>query len=134
MTKLTILPKKKRFEYLNIEDILHMPDLKWVIQDIITESSLGQLFGPSGIGKSFVTLDMALCVATGAKWLGTHDVFQGPVIYVAAEGSRGYKKRIISWLDHHNLHQDCLLENFRLIGEALPLSEPGDVRQLINQD
>ena len=131
MTKLKILPKKARFKYLTIEDILAMPDPKWVIQDFITETSLGQLFGPSDIGKSFVVLDMALCVATGTKWLGTHSVVQGPVIYVAAEGSRGMKKRIPAWLEHHGLEPADLMENFRLIGEALPLGNPGDVRTLI---
>jgi len=130
MTKLTILPKKDRFTFLNIEDILNSPDQKWIIEGFIPETSLCQLFGPSDIGKSFVVLDMALCVATGTKWLG-HDVVQGPVIYVAAEGSRGMKKRIISWLEHHNLHPDCLMENFRMIGEALPLGDPVDVRELI---
>ncbi len=41
---------------------------KWVIRNVAEEDSLIGMFGPPKTGKSFVTIDMAACVATGKDW------------------------------------------------------------------
>ncbi len=121
-----------RFQLLSIEEILALPDPEWVVDEIIPSTSLAQLYGASGLGKTFVALDMGLSVAAGIEWLGTYEVIQGPVVYVAAEGHRGMKARVGAWLQHHG-REASDLEDFRLIGEALPLANPGDVGALIQQ-
>jgi hypothetical protein len=65
----------------------------WLIKDLITDSSLGLLFGLSGSGKSFLALDMAFCIAAGIDFHG-HRVIPGNVVYIAGEGYAGLKKRI----------------------------------------
>ena len=51
------------------------------------------VYGPSGKGKTFWTLDLAFHVHNGIKWRDK-DVVCGDVMYVAAEAGRGIKKRI----------------------------------------
>ena len=121
-----------RFQLLTVEDILALPDPKWVVDKFIPSTSLAQLYGKSGVGKTFVALDVGLSVAAGIEWLGTYEVTQGPVVYVAAEGHRGMKTRVGAWLQHRG-REIGDLEDFRLIGEALPLANPGDVGALIQQ-
>jgi hypothetical protein len=56
---------------------------KWAIEGIISGVSL--LWGPPGVGKSFVAISMAVSVATGRPWLG-RKTQEGRVVYVAGEG------------------------------------------------
>lgn len=72
------------------------PRVNWIIKGLIESDSTGQLFGPSGGGKSFVALDLVLAVATGQAWNGK-DTKQGAVLYLAGEGRTGMKRRIKAW-------------------------------------
>ena len=72
----------------------------WTISGVIPHNVLGQIFGASGSGKTFVHLDMALHVATGRDWHG-HKVKPGAVLLVAGEGFYGLSKRLHAWAGHH---------------------------------
>jgi hypothetical protein len=50
------------------------------------------LYGQSGIGKTFVSMDLAYRVATGLDWAGLKTQ-QKAVIYVLSEGAAGASKR-----------------------------------------
>jgi len=54
---------------------------------------LAALYGASGSGKSFLTLDMAYAVALGVDWFG-YTVVQTSVTYICLEGEAGMGKRI----------------------------------------
>jgi hypothetical protein len=60
------------------------------------------LYGPSGIGKTFIAVDLAMCVATGTPW-GGREVDPGFVVYISAEGGAGIAKRFYAWLVEHEL-------------------------------
>lgn len=74
---------------------------KWVIRNVAEEDSLIGIFGPPKAGKSFVTIDMAACVATGTDW---HEkkTKQGLVLYLAGEGHRGLSRRLLAWEQVNN--------------------------------
>ena len=69
---------------------------KWVIKGVCEEDSLIGIFGPAKSGKSFITVDMACCVATGKDY---HDKKsnEGLVLYLAGEGHRGLSRRLLAW-------------------------------------
>jgi hypothetical protein len=69
---------------------------QWVIERYIEWDGLSVLFGPSGVGKSFVVISMACCVATGTPWFGM-PVRKGPVFYIAGEGHNGLMRRFKAW-------------------------------------
>ena len=71
-------------------DFIGGPEL---VEDVLPERGIAMVFGPSGKGKTFWTLDLAFRVQNGIQWRDK-DVKQGDVTYVAAEAGRGIKKRI----------------------------------------
>ena len=70
--------------------------IKWVIEGYLEQDALAMVFGPSGVGKSFVVVDWACCVATGTPWHG-NAVEKGAVFYIAGEGHNGLTRRFAGW-------------------------------------
>jgi hypothetical protein len=54
------------------------------------------IFGDSGTYKSFITIAMSACIATGRDFYG-YPVKKGAVYYIAAEGSMGIIRRFRAW-------------------------------------
>jgi len=75
----------------------------WIIKDLWPKAVLAMVYGASGSGKTFAVLDMALAVARGIEWRG-HKVKQGPVVYVAAEGKEGLRKRLTAYAQHQGIN------------------------------
>jgi hypothetical protein len=71
-----------------------------LVTGLIDRGKFAMLYGPGGSGKSFVALDMALCVATGLPWHG-RDTSAGKVLFVAAEGVSGLAARRRAWRSRH---------------------------------
>src|SRR6187549_387598 len=72
-----------------------------LIDGLLDRDSIARMTGKSGHGKSFVMLDMAGCVALGRAWHG-HKTTQGLVVYMVAEGVRGWKRRMRAWEVRYN--------------------------------
>jgi hypothetical protein len=87
--------EKLAFEFSRA-DSLQLTQIKWIVYDYIEGDSLAQVFGDPGGGKSFVSIDIACCVATGVAWHG-HQVQQGAVFYIAGEGHNGLARRFKAW-------------------------------------
>lgn len=88
---------------------VELKDPKYLIEDVIEEKSLIGLIGPTGSGKTFVALDMALSLATGKDY---HDfkASKGLVILSAGEGHLGIPRRAEAWCKHN----DCNLREASL--------------------
>ena len=78
------------------------PPLKWLIRDVVPAATMGVIYGPPGSGKSFVAMDMLACVARGIPWR-EHKVRKGRVVYIAAEGEAGLRKRADAYMRHYEL-------------------------------
>ena len=89
-----------RFRLLTIEDLKSLPKPEWRVEGLLPESGLVELYGPPGVGKSFLALDWALSIAAGTPWQ-ERKVREGDVIFVCAEGSSGLLKRVIAWCKQH---------------------------------
>lgn len=104
----------------------------WLIKGILTRGERSLCAGPSGSGKSFVILDMALAIARGVPYAG-RKVKRGLVIYQAGEGGRGLKKRIRAYRQHHNIDAEADLP-FVLLPAAVDLyANDADVISLIKE-
>lgn len=82
---------------LSCEEILRRPEPPWCVEGLFAAGSLNVLFGGPAHGKSFIALSIAAHIACGADWFG-HRVLAGPVVYVAAEGAGGMKRRVLALL------------------------------------
>ena len=112
---------------LTLDDLRNLPDPTWAIEGIIPAGVLSVMFGPSGSGKSFTALDMALSTAAGVPWMG-RTVAPGPVLYVAAEGRRGIPAREDAW---HLAHADCDASSIRFLDEAVSLLDEREVSAIL---
>jgi putative DNA primase/helicase len=79
--------------------------VKWLIKHWAQADSMMMVHGPSGGGKTFLVLDMALSIASmGAvpAWQG-NKVYHGPVVYLAGEGHHGLRGRVAAWKQHRGI-------------------------------
>jgi len=79
--------------------------VKWLIRHWAQADSMMMVHGPSGGGKTFLVLDMALSIASmGAvpEWQG-NKVYHGPVVYLAGEGHHGLRGRVAAWKQHRGI-------------------------------
>jgi hypothetical protein len=77
-------------------DLDGLPLPCWQIRDFLLDGSLTYLAGAPNHGKSFVAISVACSVATGHTWFG-RPVKPGKVLYIAAEGGVGVRKRLRVW-------------------------------------
>ena len=122
-------PPSDRFHLHTIDDILALPKSDWVIDGIVETDCIGFEYGTSGKGKTFLSIDLALCVATGEDWQG-HRVKQGPVVYVVAEGQKNIRKRVRAWMQEHGVSD---MPDAAMVLEAPQLRDPEDVDTLRQQ-
>ncbi|MFD7554662.1 AAA family ATPase [Streptomyces sp. NPDC059835] len=87
---------------IKLEEIGKEPHL---IDGVLEQGTAAWMIGPSGSYKSFMALDMAACVAVGKHWQG-REVTKGPVIYVYAEGSKGWDRRMAVWAQTYGVPED----------------------------
>jgi len=69
-----------------------------LVDGYLDMDTLARVNGPSGHGKSFVTLDFACCVQTGRSWHGCA-VTRAEAWYVVGEGARGMRRRERAWCE-----------------------------------
>jgi hypothetical protein len=87
-------------QLLDVEQLRALPPPLPLISGVLDRTTTAWLIGASGSYKSFVALDMAAHVGLGRPWRG-HDVVQGTVIYVVAEGAAGMRLRVDAWEREH---------------------------------
>lgn len=71
-----------------------------LIERTLAKKSVAMIYGASNSGKTFLSIDIAMSVATGIPVLG-RNVVQKPVMYIAAEAPDGVRNRMRVWLDKH---------------------------------
>ena len=118
------------FEILDVKAIKSMADPEWLIKGLITDRSMGFLFGAPGCGKSFIAISFGLAIASGQKtWWGRTIERSGPVIYISSEGQSDLKFRIRAWESSNGIKADDA--PFYLIRQPINFMAEGDVGTLI---
>jgi len=77
-------------------DLVNRPEPEWWIDGILQKGTVAVLAGPPGLGKSFLSLYWARCIASGTPAF-TRTVRPGRVLYVVAEGAASFGKRVRAW-------------------------------------
>lgn len=81
----------------------------WLVQDWLEQEALGVIFGPVESFKSFVAIDMACAIASGAEWHGFKTFgAERPVLYVVGEGGSGFRRRIKAWCMYHGIEDKAV--------------------------
>lgn len=117
------------FPTMAIGELMAMPPVQFLVDTLYTRHGFSVMYGPPGCGKTFLALDIALCVASGRDFHGMQ-VKQGGVLYIAGEGVGGIGKRVRAWLEHRG---NGVTENelpFFILPTAVDFTNPGDVEKL----
>jgi hypothetical protein len=120
--------KPARFRLLSDVELEQLPAIEFLVDGVLPLAGFGAIYGAPGAGKSFLALDMACCIATGATWLGRH-TRQGPVVYIAAEGSAGLLQRLTAWKRQQGI--DGLSVPVHFVTEPVNLLTGADVEALL---
>ncbi|WP_288080680.1 helicase RepA family protein [Pseudomonas sp.] len=86
-------------------DLLAAAHESWLLDDLLPATGIAFVYGPPGSYKSFIAVDMALSIATGRAWHGYESETPGGVVYIAAEGARGVKERVVAWCKHYGVER-----------------------------
>lgn len=82
---------------------------RWAIDDLLPEG-LTILAGAPKLGKSWLALDIALCISRGEKVLGDYGTNKGEVLYLALEDSdRRLQRRLSTIADEERLCDNAAL-------------------------
>lgn len=75
---------------------LEVRPIAWLVRGLLELDTLATFFSDPNVGKSFLAIDLAASVASGAEFHGL-EVARGPVIYLAGEGANGLARRRMAW-------------------------------------
>lgn len=107
-------------KWLTPRQMKALPQVTFLIHDLLPENSLALLYGPSESGKSFLALDWAATLASQGK----------AVLYFALEGIIGMgNKRIPAWELQHGQE---IPDNLLTTSEAINLLDEVQLAQLLN--
>jgi hypothetical protein len=112
-------------------ELLAMPDPSWRVPNLLPEVGTFQMYGDSGVGKSFVGIDALLSIAAGVEWLGHFPVLgTGPVLYVAAEGGYDLGQRLRGWAQQR--FGGRLPDGFfAMVEQSIDLRSADDTREVL---
>ena len=119
-------PPVRRYQLLTSSDLADRPRLRWRVKNVLPQTGLAALIGPSASGKTFLALDLVAAVAHGKSWFGNR-VHAAPVAYVALEGEAGIANRVIAY---EIRSRQRLPDHFRVIFERFELLSIADVPAL----
>ena len=85
------------FRVLSTEEMADIPRPKWLIEDFVAENSTTMIYGPWGLGKSFMTLDMILTATMGGDWYGRKIERPLKTLFVVAEGAAWWYRRLLAY-------------------------------------
>jgi len=122
--------RKKRTDYFLTQatKLIGQPaPINWIVKHHIPSGSSGAIYGESGIGKTFVAIDMACCIAAGKDWANVKTK-PGVVIYLAGEGNYGLRQRMAAWAKYNQVDG---LENLFISNKAIDLDAAGASAEII---
>ena len=103
---------------------------EWILKGYIAAGpSLCIFFSPSGLGKTFVVIDLFLTLAYGlSEWHGVA-CRKARCLYMCAEGYSAVMPRIQCWIEQHEV-ADCHSVDFWIENGSITLDDPGSVIEL----
>lgn len=116
-----------RRRFLGVADLRSLPRPEEVVEHFIRARGLNAIVGPMASFKSFLVLDLSLCIVAGLPWFGDRAVRPGAVVYAPSEGAEGMADRVDAWVAQ-NASAD--LAGFH-VTDPVHLLDARDVSELI---
>ncbi len=94
--------RRDRLKPILIFDLEELPPRRHLIKGLLGMGEMSVWFGEPGCGKSFLVMTTGLSIARGVDWFGRR-MKGGLVVYIAAEGGGGIRKRLEAFCQHHGI-------------------------------
>lgn len=132
MEKATVQGRvEDRRNFVDANEVLNWPEPSWLIEGMLVENAFGTIYGVPGCFKTFLALDMALCLAHGLPFLGQFNVPSPvPVAYISPEGTSGLKNRLKAWMEAKGIGK---LANTIINRHAFRLNEQEEAEAVITK-
>lgn len=115
-------------EFFNFNNI---PDKTWLVDGLIGEKEVGIFYGKSGVGKTFIILDLLLSCADGQSFAKRFNVSRPLTVAIAAgEGGLALKKRIQAGIAYKKVQDRG---NAYLFMNGIRFYEEGHVESFIEE-
>jgi energy-coupling factor transporter ATP-binding protein EcfA2 len=114
-----------RYKMRSAIELLRSDPIKWRVKGVIPEQGIAAIYGPSGSGKSFLVLDLAISIAKNAEWFG-YRVKSCPVTYVCLEGEAGLSVRLAAYRTKASIPKQI-----EFIDQPVNLLDSKDLRDLV---
>lgn len=102
-----------------LSELRQLEPPRQLVRGLLAEEGLAIIFGRPESAKTFIALDLALCIAAGQPWHG-HGVSSGHVIYVIGESERSFRLRIDAWCQARSVGVEHAVEDrLRIIEDPL---------------
>lgn len=75
---------------------------RWCLPGLLPQECTAALYGPTGTGKTFVALHLAISLASGTSWFG-NKLEPGTIVYFASENRPGVEARGVAAARHMGL-------------------------------
>ncbi len=124
----TFTPKPRpdtRYKMKSARDVMMSEPIKWRIKGVVPERGIAAIYGPSGSGKSFLVMDMAINIAKGADWFG-YRAKSCPVTYACLEGEAGLSVRLAAFQS-----KGIIPLGIEFIDQPVNLLDTKDLRDLV---
>ena len=92
----------------SISELMALPPQTWLVKGVIPQTGMGIVYGDSGSGKTFITIDLALSIARGLSWQACRIKQATGVLYVSAEGGGAMGARLQAYAKHHDTDLSAL--------------------------
>ena len=92
----------ERFHVYTAGEFSSGPALGWIVRGVLPRAELAVIYGESGSGKSFLTLDLCAAITRGLAWREKRTT-KGSVVYVCAEGAGGFKARLKAYASRYGV-------------------------------
>jgi hypothetical protein len=109
---------------VGIKELFAREPTEYTIPRILPLQGLVTLVAEPSSKKTFLAVEVAACVATGHSFFG-HPTRQGSVIYIAAEGQAGIRKRFAAWERDRGVELQS--SQLGIIDQALRLNDPSSI-------
>jgi hypothetical protein len=123
-------PAPNKFTLTSKKAFLAKPPASFMMENVLPYQGVACVVGASGVGKTFLVLDMILNLLSGSEtWFG-NKIYDRPkgVVYLVLEDDAGVRGRVTAWEQHHGTD----VENLVFLDEQqVNLSQTEDVDCLI---
>ncbi|MCE6960586.1 AAA family ATPase [Cereibacter sphaeroides] len=85
-----IIPKVQRASrFMSAAELagLPIPERKWLVRDLVPARNVTLIYGDGGTGKSLLSLQLAVAVVLGSRWIG-REVTPGRAVFFSAEDEK----------------------------------------------